>query len=73
MDGAKFNSFRGNQLLLIFIMNKTILEYFIRLKSNNSSSIKELINQELALAISDRDQDTINVLLAIQDLMIELI
>lgn len=54
-------------------MNKTILEYFIRLKSNNSSSIKELINQELALAISDRDQDTINILLAIQDLMIELI
>ena len=72
MDGAKFNSFRGNQLLLIFIMNKTILEYFIQLKSNNTSSIKELIDQELALAVSDRDQDTINILLTVQDLLIEL-
>lgn len=52
-------------------MNKNILEYFIQLKSNNTISIKEFLNQELALSISDRDQDTINVLLAIQDLMIE--
>ena len=53
-------------------MNKNILEYFIQLKSNNSSSIKELIDQELALAVSDRDQDTINILLTVQDLLIEL-
>ena len=53
-------------------MNKTILEYFIQLKSNNSSSIKELIDQELALAVSDRDQDTINILLTVQDLLVEL-
>ena len=53
-------------------MNKNILEYFIQLKSNNSSSIKELIDQELALAVSDRDQDTINILLTVQDLLVEL-
>ena len=53
-------------------MNKNILEYFIQLKSNNSSSIKELIDQELALAVSDRDQDTIKILLTVQDLLVEL-